>query len=230
MKERDFTAVLVLAVAFVGATMTANIMSMRMVAPLGVVIDAGTVLYPLTFIVRDQIHQRAGKRISDNVVKVSAIANLAMFACFYLTAWLPYDEMSGPQEEFAMVLLPGILLVFGSVIAQYIGERIDGVIYHRIYRGGEGSAHKAAFLSNLVSIPIDTCIVCTIGFAFTIPFDSYISTMTTNILLKYAITVAVLATSIGATNVIESRRVLSGRGQVDAPAAVRGGARSRAAS
>lgn len=231
MRDKDFTYTLVMAVIFVGATMTANIMSLRMVAPLGIVMDAGTILYPLTFIVRDQIHQRAGKKHSDTVVLISALANVAMFGCFFITAWLPYDEMTGEQAEFATVLLPGILIVLGSVAGQYIAERIDGLIYHRIYRGGEGSPHKAALLSNLVSIPIDTITMTTIAFAATIPFESYVSTTAVNILLKYGITLAVLATSIGATNVIDTaRRTADGRGQVDAPAAVRGGARGRAAS
>ncbi|MBR2522720.1 MAG: hypothetical protein IKE61_06315, partial [Coriobacteriales bacterium] len=39
--------------AFIAATMTANIMSLRMIAPLGLVMDAGTLLYPITFVLRD---------------------------------------------------------------------------------------------------------------------------------------------------------------------------------
>ena len=205
--ERELTSLLVLAVVFIGATMTANIMSLRMVAPLGIVFDAGTVLYPITFLVRDQIHRRAGKHFSDTVVLVSALANLAMFGCFFIAAWLPADLATGPQEEFAMVLLPGVLIVLGSVVGQYVAERIDGVIYHRVYRNGEGSATRAAVLSNLVSIPIDSALMSTIAFAATVPFVSYTSAMGVNIVLKYAITIGALTASIGVTNVVGSLRI-----------------------
>lgn len=205
--ERELTALLVLAVIFIGATMTANIMSLRMVAPLGIVFDAGTVLYPITFLVRDQIHRRAGKRFSDTVVLVSALANLAMFACFFIAAWMPADQTTGPQEEFARVLLPGILIVLGSVVGQYVAERIDGVIYHRIYREGAGSATRAAVFSNLVSIPIDSALMSTIAFAATVPFVSYASAMGVNIVLKYVITMGALTASIGVTNIVDSLRL-----------------------
>ena len=205
--ERELIALVVLATIFIGATMTANIMSLRMVAPLGIVFDAGTVLYPVTFLVRDQIHRRAGKHFSDTVVLVSALANLAMFGCFFIAAWLPADLTTGPQEEFAMVLLPGVLIVLGSVVGQYVAERIDGVIYHRIYKNGEGSATRAAVLSNLVSIPIDSALMSTIAFAATVPFVSYTSAMGVNIILKYAITMGALTASIGVTNVLDSLRI-----------------------
>ena len=205
-RERSLTTLLILAVVFVGATMTANVMSLRMVSPLGIVFDAGTILYPVTFLVRDQIHRRAGKGLSDTVVLVSALANLAMFACFFIVAWLPADPATGPQEEFGRVLLPGILIVLGSVVGQYVAERIDGVIYHRIYREGEGSATRAAILSNLVSIPVDSALMSTIAFAATVPFVSYASAMAVNVVLKYAITMGALTASIGITNVVDAVR------------------------
>ena len=72
----DSRMAMFLATAFVAATMTANIMSLRMVAPLGIVMDAGTLLYPITFILRDALHRRSGLKASNSAVTLSACCNL----------------------------------------------------------------------------------------------------------------------------------------------------------
>ena len=173
-----------LALAFTVATMTANLMSLRMVAPLGIAMDAGTILYPVTFLIRDAIHRRSGLRASDSAVRASVMSNTFMFAMFALTAWLPYDKSIGPQEGFATVLLPGILIVIGSIAGQYIGETVDGRIYHGVSRR---SGHiRAALVSNLVSIPIDTAIMCGIAFG-SLGWGAFFSTVAANVTVKYAV-------------------------------------------
>ncbi|MEG0790985.1 MAG: queuosine precursor transporter [Gordonibacter sp.] len=186
-------------IAFVAATMVANIMSLRMVAPLGVVMDAGTLLYPVTFILRDALHRRAGLKAANRTVTASVVCNVAMFALFAFAAWLPYDPSTGEQAAFGAVLLPGFLVVAGSVAGQFVSERIDGRIFHRIYNDGEGSHAKAALASNVVSIPIDTAIMCCIAFGLTIPLDSLASTIGANIAVKYAVMLASVAVYMAAT-------------------------------
>lgn len=173
-----------LTLAFTVATMIANVMSLRMVAPFGVAMDAGTLLYPVTFLIRDAIHRRAGLRASDRAVRASVASNLLMFAMFAFAAWLPYDESIGPQEEFASVLLPGFLVVIGSIAGQYAGETVDGRVFHRVNRkvGHMG----AALASNLISIPIDTAIMCGIAFG-SLGWGAFLSTVTANVAVKYAV-------------------------------------------
>lgn len=189
-----------LAVAFTAVTMTANIMSLRMVAPLGIVMDAGTLLYPVTFLIRDALHRRAGLRESDRAVSASALANLFMFAMFAVAAWLPYDKATGTQEEFASVLLPGMLIVIGSIAGQFTAERIDGRIFHRVWlkRGHV----RAALISNAISIPIDTAVMCSIAFGLTTSLGTLASTVAANVTMKYA----VMLLSVGAMALRERGR------------------------
>lgn len=186
-------AAMILATAFVAATMTANVMSLRMVSPLGVAMDAGTLLYPVTFVLRDALHKRAGLRASNAAVTLSAACNATMFAMFAFAAWLPYDPATGEQMEFGAVLLPGALIVVGSVCGQFIGERIDGRIFHKVWKGGNGSHVKAALCSNAVSIPIDTAIMCTIAFGLVVTPDTLASTILANIAVKYVVMIASVA-------------------------------------
>lgn len=173
-----------LTLAFTVATMTANVMSLRMVAPLGLAMDAGTLLYPVTFLIRDAIHRRAGLRASDGAVRASVASNLFMFAMFAFAAWLPHDKSAGPQEEFAAVLLPGLLIVIGSIAGQYIGETVDGRVFHMVARR-DGHV-RAALVSNLVSIPIDTAVMCGIAFG-SLGWGAFFSTVMANVAVKYAV-------------------------------------------
>ena len=173
-----------LTLAFAVATMTANVMSLRMVAPMGLAMDAGTLLYPVTFLIRDAIHRRAGLRASDRAVGASVLSNLFMFAMFAFTAWLPYDKSIGPQEEFAAVLLPGFLIVIGSAVGQYVGETVDGRIFHMVIR--KDGHVRAALVSNLISIPIDTAIMCGIAFG-SLGWGAFFSTVAANVAVKYAV-------------------------------------------
>lgn len=175
--------------AFVAATMIANIMSLRMVSPLGIVMDAGTLLYPVTFLIRDHLHRKDGYKAANLAVTISVVCNLLMFSLFAFAAWLPFDPITGEQEEFAMVLLPGFLIVIGSAVGQFVGERIDGRIYHGIYKGGKGSHVKAALISNAISIPIDTALMCFIAFSLTVPFGAVVADIGANMAIKYVVMV-----------------------------------------
>lgn len=185
--QRVIRAAAVLSSLFVAATMAANIMSLRMIAPLGIVMDAGALLYPVTFVVRDMLHRRCGLGAANRAVTVSVVCNICMFALFWLASALPADMTTGTQEAFGQVLLPGALIVLGSVVAQFISERLDGRIFQRIWRDGEGSHIRAALVSNLVSIPVDSAIMCGIAFGFTVPFASVAMATLANIAIKYVV-------------------------------------------
>lgn len=180
-----------LTVIFVACTMAANIMSMRMVDVAGIITDAGALLYPMTFIVRDALHRSSGIKEANSAVTLSAVCNSLMFAMFALTASLPADPATGPQEEFGYVLLPGAMLVLGSIAGQFVSERVDGRIYHAVAKGEHYT--RAALVSNTVSIPLDTLIVCLIGFGLTVPFETLVSVIVANIGIKYAMMLVFVA-------------------------------------
>jgi len=195
MKETRDNLSIILAVSYVSAAIASNIMSLRMIAPLGIVMDAGTLLYPITFVLRDELHCRAGLRTCNITINMGVICNVVIFALFGLVAWLPADLTTGPQTEFGQVLMPGVLVVAGSVTGMFVSERIDGYIFERLYRGGAGSHLKAATLSNLVSIPIDSALMSGIAFGFTIPLASVVETCVANIVIKYVVMAVAVALS-----------------------------------
>lgn len=180
-----------LTVLFVACTMAANIMALRMVEVFGIVTDGGALLYPLTFVIRDALHRKSGVAEANSAISLSAVCNAAMFALFFLVASLPADAETGPQEEYGRVLLPGVLLVLGSVAGQFVSERVDGRIYHAVAKGERFTL--AALVSNVVSIPLDSVIVCVVAFGLTVPFETLVSVIFANMGIKYAMMLAFVA-------------------------------------
>ena len=55
-----------ISILYVVVGMLSNISSLRIINILGISMDAGTLLYPLTFTLRDLIHKKSDKKTNQN--------------------------------------------------------------------------------------------------------------------------------------------------------------------
>lgn len=179
---------LFIAVLYVVFTIFSNISSLRIVSILKMSMDAGTLIYPFTFTLRDLMHKKMGKRDADFIVIVAAFVNLIMFGLFYLVSILPADMSMGPQTEFGKVLNPAWRIVVGSIVAMVIAELLDSFIYEKVKQRVKGKQWARVLISNSISIPVDTAIMITIAFAGLMPNDLLINIIVANILVKLAVT------------------------------------------
>ncbi len=150
---------LIVSSAYVAAQMMADVASLRIVLLGGFAVDAGTLVYPFTFTLRDLVHKVAGKAAARTLIFVAAVVNLAMAGLFWLTSALPSDPITGPQVEFGRVLSPVWGIVVASIIAEVVSELTDTAIYGRwVERYGATRQWGRVLASNLVAIPIDSAL------------------------------------------------------------------------
>ena len=183
--NRSYRVLTLLVAAYVAAQMLSDIASLRIVEIAGWSMDAGTLIYPITFTLRDLVHKVAGKRVARLLIFVAAGINLLMAVAFWLVASLPADVAVGAQVEFGTVLSPLWRIVFASVLAEVVAELIDTEAY---------AAWKARFadkmqwgrvlFSNLVAIPVDSAIFVLIAFSGVLPASVVLAIFWTNVLLK----------------------------------------------
>ena len=188
--NRSYRVLTLLVAAYVAAQMLSDIASLRIVEIAGWSMDAGTLIYPITFTLRDLVHKVAGKRVARLLIFVAAGINLFMAAAFWLVASLPTDLAVGAQAEFGTVLSPLWRIVFASVLAEVVAELIDTEAY---------AAWKARFAdkmqwgrvlsSNLVAIPVDSAIFVLIAFYGVLPASVVLAIFWTNVLLKGLVTI-----------------------------------------
>jgi len=185
--------VIVVSAAYVAAQMLADITSLKIVSFAGFSMDAGTLIYPITFTLRDLVHKVTGKRGARVIIIAAAAINLFMAGLFWFVSQLPYDPAAGPQPDWNAVLSPVWRIVIASIIAEVIAELVDTEIYHlwvtRITRRFQWAR---VLVSNSISIPVDSLIFCWAAFSGVYPPTVVWSIFQANVVLKGFVTVASL--------------------------------------
>lgn len=157
--NRGVRALLIVGGAYVAAQMMADVASLRIVEIGGQAVDAGTLIYPFTFTLRDLVHKIAGKSAARTLIFLAAGINVFMAGFFLLVARLPPDPITGPQLEFGSVLAPVWGIVVASILAEVVAELIDTEAYQRwVGWFGEDRQWGRVLFSNAISIPVDSAI------------------------------------------------------------------------
>lgn len=151
--------------------------------------DAGTLIYPFTFTLRDLIHKKLGKKTAQRMILLCAGANLIMAGFFALVASLPADPTWDLQIAFAAVLGPVWRIVVASIIAEIISELIDTEVY-QFWVSKITTKHQWArvLVSNAVSVPIDSIIFALIAFSGVLPQETVWLIIWANIAIKGIVT------------------------------------------
>lgn len=157
--DRAVRWLMVVSGAYVAAQMMADVASLRIISIGGYAVDAGTLIYPFTFTLRDLVHKIGGKSAARTVIVLAAGVNLVMAAFFGLVGSLPADMVTGPQLEFGRVLAPVWGIVIASIVAEVVAELIDTEAYSMwVKRFGERHQWGRVLVSNSIAIPIDSAI------------------------------------------------------------------------
>jgi queuosine precursor transporter len=174
---------------YLAAQLIANILSTKIVALpiINLAVDGGTIIYPLTFTLRDLVHKTWGKRNARQVIIISALLNGLMFVLFWLIGMMTPDPSWHLQKAYDQILLPVGRIVLASVIAQVISELIDTEIFSYLFKTiGDLTA---VFFSNLAGLLVDSVIFSLIAFLGNLPLATVGQIMVANILIKLIISV-----------------------------------------
>ncbi len=186
-KERRINIFVLSSSLYVSFQLFANILSTKiaLLPFLNLAIDGGTVIYPLTFTLRDFVHKTHGKRDARQVIMIAAALNAVMFGLFWLVGKMTPDPTWQFQQAYEQILLPVGRIVLASIVAQVISELIDTEIFSYVYKKiGDTSA---VFVSNSISLVIDSLIFSFIAFLGALPLATVLQIVVANILVKFVI-------------------------------------------
>lgn len=181
---------------YTASTIIANILSVKMILlpfifPFNTV-DAGAIIFPLSFIMRDMLHKNAGKTVTTVVVVTVSTITLSITALFYLTSILPAPEIwknSGHLEAFNLILIPTGRIALASVISQIISGLVNTCIFSKIIRKNPLKKDiSASSISNILTSVVDSTLFTLIAFSFSyISTKEIISIIIVNIFFKWII-------------------------------------------
>lgn len=181
---------IIISALYIAAQMISDIASLQIIVVLGFTMDAGTLIYPITFTLRDVAHKVLGLQGVRLLVVIAGGINLFMAAFFWLVSRLPPDIAAGSSGVWGQVLAPVWRITFASIIAEIISELTDTEIYKLwVIKITTRFQWMRVLASNAISIPLDTLVFTGLAFYGIMPVSSVWSIFWTNILLKGLVTI-----------------------------------------
>lgn len=184
------TIAVVVVATYIGAQMLADIASLKIGVVMGLAVDMGTFIYPITFTLRDLVHKTLGKAMARVLIITAAIINLFMALYLMWSASVPSDPGWGLGAEFSAILAPVWRIVVASIVAEVISELTDTEIYHWwVTRITTRFQWLRVLVSNSVSVPIDNLIFAVGAFGWVLPWNVVWQIFIFNLLVKYGVTI-----------------------------------------
>ena len=176
------------AVAFITILIVSNIASVKMVAVGSIVFDAGTILFPISYIIGDIITEIYGFRRMRSLLLKGIVMLVVVSLIFWVVGMLPTTPEWGMQESYDNIL--GIVwrIVFASIVAIFVGELMNGYILARlkIATKGKGLWYRLVG-SSAVGNALDTVIFSTLAFVGTVPFGTLLQLIVSVYLIKMTV-------------------------------------------
>ena len=191
-KQHQYSLYDIFTVLFVTTLLVSNIVSVKIVSVGWLTFDAGTVLFPLAYIVGDIITEVYGYRRTRRLIYNGVAALALMTLTFWVVQLLPADSSWAGQAAFESTLGVVWRLAIGSVVALFVGEIMNAYVMGRMKVASRGRGlWRRMVSSSLAGNALDTVIFSTIAFVGTIPTTSFWQLIITVFLIKMAVEIMV---------------------------------------
>lgn len=160
---------LVIVGLFVMTLVVSNIVAVKIVEVGGRQFDAGTLLFPLAYLIGDVMTEVYGYRRARTVIWIGFLANLIAVAAIQIAIHLPAaDFWEANQDAYETVLGTTWRLFLGSLAAYLVGEFTNSYILARLKVATGGRwLWTRTISSTIVGEGLDSVVFSTIAFAGT---------------------------------------------------------------
>ena len=189
-RQHQYSLYDIFAILFITTLLISNIVSVKIVSVGWLTFDAGTVLFPLAYIVGDIITEVYGYRRMRRLIYNGVAALTLMTLTFWVVQLLPADSSWTGQAAFESTLGVVWRLAIGSVTALFVGEIMNAYVMGRMKVASRGLWWRMVS-SSLAGNALDTVIFSTIAFAGTMPMTSFWQLIITVFLIKMAVEIMV---------------------------------------
>ncbi len=158
-----------------------------------VIMTAGVIAFPVTFIVTDLMNEYFGKKGIRFVTLVGMVMIIFEFALLQIAMAVPTSSISPvPEEAFNVVFGASGRIIFGSLVAYVIGQFADITIFHWLRKRTNGKhLWLRATGSTFGSQFLDTFIVLLVAFAGQLSFQEIIAITLFNYSYKFIIAILI---------------------------------------
>lgn len=170
---------------FVTALITANITAVKLIDLFGFVLDAGTIIFPISYIFGDVLTEVYGYRRARRVIWLGFFCNLLAVGAISLGQALPAAPFWEEQEAYAAILGYAPRLLAASFCAYLIGEFANSYVLAKMKIATNGRFLWTRTIgSTLVGQGLDSAVFVLLAFTGTVPMGALIGIILVNWIFK----------------------------------------------
>jgi len=178
---------MIVVAVFVTCLIVANITAVKLIGVFGLVFDAGTLIFPISYIFGDVLTEVYGFRRARQVIWLGFLCNLLAVGAISLGGILPSASFWEGQAAYEQILGYAPRLLAASFAAYLIGELANSFVLARMKVATEGRwLWSRTIGSTLVGQGFDSVVFVLIAFTGTIPTSALLSVILTQWVLKSA--------------------------------------------
>jgi uncharacterized integral membrane protein (TIGR00697 family) len=204
-KRNGFSRWFVIAAAlFVTCLITANIISVKLLKLWSLVLPAGVVIFPVSYILGDVLTEVYGYGQARKVIWLGFFCNFVVVCAIWLAMWLPAAPFWTGQQAYEQILGLTPRILAASFLAYLVGEFVNAFVLAKmkILTGGRWLWSRTIG-STLLGQGLDSLVFISLAFAGTIPARAILLAVITQWLFKSAYEAAVTPLTYKAVNFLK---------------------------
>ena len=186
MNNKKVSSILLtLCVVFVSCIIMSNVLANETLQVYKWSLDAGTFLFPITYILSDIFSEVYGYRWSRRVTWMAVTLNLIFSLLILLACKLPHPIWFD-GSHFELALCGSFRIVLASAISYQCGDLINDIIFKNMKKNHSDSKGfiMRAISSSLGGECVDSTLFVMIAFLGTMPFSEIFPMIMMNIICK----------------------------------------------
>jgi uncharacterized integral membrane protein (TIGR00697 family) len=181
--------------SFVACLLAANIVSVKLISLHGLILPAGIVIFPISYIIGDVLTEVYGYSQARRVIWLGFACNLLLVATIAIAQALPAAGFWDGQTAFERILGAAPRLLLASFLAYLVGEFANAYVLAKMKIATRGRwLWTRTIGSTVIGQALDSAVFITLAFAGIIPLGGLVSAIVTQWLVKTAY--EVLATPV----------------------------------
>jgi len=191
-ETRRAAALIVLAALLITSYLTANIMAVKLIRIYKwTLFDAGTITFPLSYMLGDVITEIYGFRTARRIVWLTFVCNILLVAATSIGVILPYpayESAEAMHNAYATVFTVVPRILGASLVAFVVGELSNAYVMVKI-KEKTGAKHLwlRTIGSSAVGYLLDTVIFVLLAFSFTAPAKDLLTMIAAQYIMKLLI-------------------------------------------
>ncbi|HEX3177006.1 MAG TPA: queuosine precursor transporter [Methylomirabilota bacterium] len=175
------------AALFVTCLLTANTMASKLMVVNGIVLTAGIVIFPISYVLGDVLTEVWGYAAARRVIWLGFVCNALMVAALWLGGELPPAPFWKGQDAYELMFGQTPRVLAASFLAYLVGEFANAFVLAKMKIATQGRwLWMRTIGSTVVGQALDSVVFVTLAFAAVVPAGALLQLVTAQWLVKVA--------------------------------------------